>query len=147
MTDRKLSHKPTRIFNITTYANLSSDIADVDLVIKPSTDLAVMNYLAREIVARGAVNTAFVQKHCVFAAGAVDIGYGMRPTLKYSDAAEHDTVAKEMENTLDKYEATGQRRAAGQKVKQTDRMSAGKHWLIGFDEYKKGCLLYTSRCV
>jgi nitrate reductase NapA len=84
MTDRKLSHKPTRIFNITTYANLSSDIADVDIVIKPSTDLALMNYLAREIVARGAVNMEFVRKHCVFAAGAVDIGYGMRPTLKFS---------------------------------------------------------------
>ena len=143
MTDRKLSHKPTRIFNITTYANLTSDIADVDIIIKPSTDLALMNYLAREIVARGAVNAAFVQKHCVFAAGAVDIGYGLRPTLKYSDAAEHDTVAKEMEYVLDKDEATGQRRTAGQRLKQVDRMSAGKHWQTSFDEYKKGIEPYT----
>ncbi len=143
MTDRKLSHKPTRIFNITTYANLSSDIADVDIVIKPSTDLALMNYLAREIVARDAVNMEFVQKHCVFAAGAVDIGYGMRPTLKFSDPAEHDTVAKEVEYVLDRDEATGQRRTAGQRLKQVDRTSAGKHWQISFDEYKKGIEPYT----
>ncbi|MDP1902488.1 MAG: nitrate reductase catalytic subunit NapA [Rubrivivax sp.] len=143
MTDRKLGHKPTRIFNLTTYRNLCSDIADVEIVFKPSTDLAILNYLAREIVARGAVNTEFVAKHCVFSAGAVDIGYGMRPTTQYSAAAEHDTVVKEMENTLDKNEAVAQRRGTGQKVKQTDRLSAGKHWLISFDEYKKGIEPYT----
>ncbi len=143
ITDRKLAHKPTRIFNLTTYTNLSSDIADVTLVMKPSSDLAIMNYLAREIIARGAVNMEFVRKHCVFAAGAVDIGYGMRPTLQYSGKAEHDTVAKEMENTLDRFEAVGQRRTAGQKVKQVDRMAAGKHWLISYDEYKRGVEPYT----
>lgn len=143
ITDRKLAHKPTRIFNITTYANMTSDIADVDLVIKPSTDLALMNYLAREIVARGAVNQEFVAKHCVFCAGAVDIGYGMRATTQYALEAEKDTVAKEMEVTLDRYEAVGQRRQPGQKVAQKDRGAAGRHWLIGFDDYKKGLEPYT----
>jgi nitrate reductase (cytochrome) len=143
MTDRKLSHKPTRIFNITTYANMSSDIADVDIIIKPNGDLAIMNYLAREIVTRNAVNTEFVAKHCVFAAGAVDIGYGMRPTVKFALDAEKDTVAKEMTVVLDKYEAVGQRRKAGEKLEQKDRTAAGRHWLISFDEYKKGIEPYT----
>ena len=143
VTDRKLSHKPTKIFNITTYANMSSDIADVDLVIKPNTDLAVMNYLAREIVARGAMNAEFVRRHCVFAAGAVDIGYGLRPTTQFADPAEHDTVRKENETVLDRYEAVGQRRAAGQTVKQVDRTAAGKHWQISFDEYQRGLAPYT----
>jgi nitrate reductase NapA len=143
ITDRKLSHKPTRIFNITTYANMTSDIADVDLVIKPNSDLALMNYLAREIVTRGAANMEFVNKHCVFCAGAVDIGYGMRPTTRFALDAEKDTVAKEMVTTLDKFEATGQRRQAGQRVEQKDRTAAGRHWLISFDEYKKGIEPYT----
>ena len=143
MTDRKLGHKATKIFNITTYANLSSDIADVDLVIKPNGDLAIMNYLAREIVARGAVNADFVARHCVFAAGAVDIGYGMRPTVKFALDAEKDTVAKEMAVVLDKHEAVGQRRKAGEKIEQKDRTAAGRHWLISFDEYKKGIEPYT----
>lgn len=143
MTDRKLGHKTTRIFNITTYANMSSDIADVDLIIKPNGDLAIMNYLAREIVARGAVNTDFVNRHCVFAAGAVDIGYGMRPTTRFAFDAEKDTVAKEMVTVLDRHEAVAQRRQAGQKVEQKDRTAAGRHWLISFDEYKRGIEPYT----
>jgi nitrate reductase NapA len=143
MTDRKLGHKPTRIFNITTYANMTSDIADVDIVIKPSTDLALMNYLAREIVARGAVNTEFVQKHCVFCAGAVDIGYGMRPDAKYAYDAEKDVQARELEIVLDRHEAIGQRRQPGQKVAQKDRTAAGRHWLVSFDEYKRGLEPYT----
>ncbi len=143
MTDRKLTHKPTKIFNITTYANMSSDIADVDLVIKPNGDLAIMNYLAREIVARGAMNRDFVDKHCVFATGAVDIGYGMRPTTKFALEAEKDTVAKEMVVVLDRNEAIGQRRKAGEKVEQKDRTAAGRHWLISFDEYRRGLEPYT----
>ena len=143
MTDRKLGHKPTRIFNVTTYTNLTSDFADTDIVIKPSTDLALLNYLAREIVARGAVNTEFVQKHCVFCAGATDIGYGMRDSTKFADAAERDTVAKEMSIVLDRHEAVGQRRTAGATVAQKDRGAAGRHWLIGFDEYKRGIEPYT----
>lgn len=143
VTDRKLTHKPTRIFNITTYANMTSDIADVDIVIKPNTDLALMNYLAREIVARNAVNMDFVTRHCVFAAGPVDIGYGLRPTLKYATDAEKELVAKELEITLDRDEAIAQRRQAGIRIPQKDRTSAGRHWLIGFDEYRKGLEPYT----
>jgi nitrate reductase NapA len=143
VTDRKLAHKPTRIVNITTYSNMTSDLADIDLVVKPSTDLAVMNYLAREIVARNAVNMEFVSKHCVFATGPTDIGYGMRPTTKFATDPEKDVVAKEMEVTLDRYEAVGQRRKAGDKVAQKSRTSAGRHWMISFEEYKKGLEPYT----
>jgi len=143
VTDRKLSHKPTRIFNITTYANMSSDIADVDLVISPNGDLALMNYLAREIVERDAVNWDFVKRHCVFAAGAVDIGFGMRPTDKHAFPAERDTLAKEHEITLDRAEAIGQRRKEGQKVPQRDRGAPGRHWQMSFDEYRRGLAPYT----
>jgi len=143
VTDRKLTHKPTRIFNITTYANMSSDIADVDLIISPNGDLAVMNYLAREIVERNVVNWDFVNKHCVFASGVVDIGFGMRPTDKFAFPAERDTLAKEHEITLSRAEAIGQRRQAGLKVPQRDRGAPGRHWQMSFDEYRKGLAPYT----
>jgi nitrate reductase NapA len=97
ITDRRLGHKACRIFNLTTYRNMSSDIADVEMVFKPNTDLAIQNYIAREIIARDAVNKDFVAKHCVFATGPYDIGYGMRPRLQYAGPAEHDVVAKEMD--------------------------------------------------
>ncbi|MCU0951972.1 MAG: nitrate reductase catalytic subunit NapA [Burkholderiaceae bacterium] len=143
ITDRKLAAKATRLVNITTYSNMSSDIADLEIVMKPNADLAIQNYLAREIIARNAVNWDFVNKHCVFATGPTDIGYGMRPTSKFAFDAEKDTQAKELEITLDRHEAVAQRRKAGEKVKQASRTSAGRHWLISFEEFKRGVEPYT----
>ena len=143
ITDRKLGHKDCRIVNLTTFRNMSSDIADLEIIFKPNTDLAIQNYIAREIIARNAVNKAFVDKHCVFATGPYDIGYGMRPTDKYAFAAEKDTQAKELKVKLDKYEAIGQRRQAGEVVEQKNTADPAKHWMISFDDFKKGVDPYT----
>ena len=61
VTDRKLTHKDTRIVNVTTHSNLSSGMADIEIIFKPNTDLAILNYLAREIVRRKAYNEKFVK--------------------------------------------------------------------------------------
>ncbi len=122
---------------------MSSDIADLEIIFKPNTDLAIQNYIAREIVARNAVNKAFVDKHCVFATGPYDIGYGMRATDKYAYAAEKDTQAKELKVTLDKYEAIGQRRQEGEVVEQKNTADPAKHWMISFEDFKKGVEPYT----
>jgi len=143
VTDRRLVAKATKVVNVTTYRNMSSDLSDLEIVIKPSTDLALQNWIAREILARGAMNKAFVEKHCVFATGPTDIGYGMRPTSKFAYEAEKDIQAKELVVTLDKYEAVGQRRKAGEQVEQKSRTSAGRHWLISFEEFKRGVEPYT----
>jgi nitrate reductase NapA len=143
ITDRKLSHKDCRIVNLTTFRNMSSDIADLEIIFKPNTDLAIQNYIAREIIARNAVNKEFVDKHCVFATGPYDIGYGMRPTDKYAYAAEKDTQAKELKVKLDKYEAIGQRKTEGEVVEQKNTADPAKHWMISFDDFKKGVEPYT----
>ncbi|MBD3867489.1 MAG: nitrate reductase catalytic subunit NapA [Acidobacteria bacterium] len=142
--DRKLGDPDkVKIVNLTTVSNQTSDLADLEIVFKPGTDLAITNFLAREIVRRGAVNTAFVKKHCVFATGPYDIGYGMRPTDKFAYEAEKDTQAKELEVTLDKYEAIGQRKKPGTVVKQENTKKPGAHWMISFEEFKKGLEPYT----
>ncbi len=143
VSDRRLSSDNTRIVNLTTYGNQSSDIADAEIVFKPGTDLAIMNYLAREAIARDAVNHEFVDKHCVFATGPYDIGYGMRPTDEYAFEAEKDIQAKELEVTLDKYEAIAQRKEPGTRVKQNNTAAPVKHWQISFDDFKKGLDPYT----
>ena len=76
--DRRLNHEPMRLINLTTFATPTSAMADLELVFKPQTDLAIWNYIAREILARNAVNEAFVERHCVFATGPDDIGYALR---------------------------------------------------------------------
>ncbi|MGE5665467.1 MAG: nitrate reductase catalytic subunit NapA [Betaproteobacteria bacterium] len=144
VTDRKLTHKDTRIVNLTTCTNMSSGLADLEIIMKPSSDLAIQNYIAREIIARGAVNQAFVDKHCIFATGPTDIGYGMRPTDQFGFPAEKDILAKQKVVTLDKYEAIAQRRKEGDKVEQKNAgPAAGNHWSITFEEFKRGVEPYT----
>lgn len=143
ISDRRLSNKNVRIVNLTTFRNMSSDLADLEIIFKPNTDLAIQNYIAREIIARDAVNKEFVEKHCVFATGPYDIGYGMRATDKYAFPAEKDTQAKELKIKLDKYEAVAQRRAEGEVVEQKNTADPAKHWLISFDDFKKAVEPYT----
>jgi nitrate reductase NapA len=141
--DRRLSAVQTRVVNLSTYRNMSSDLADLEIIFRPQTDLALQNYIAREIIQRDAVNWDFVNKHCVFATGPYDIGAGMRGTGKFAFASEQDTQAKELVRTLDKYEAVAQRRKAGDEVKQENRGKAGRHWTISFDDFKKAVDPYT----
>ena len=64
-----------KIFNIQTHPTLSSRFADVDIIFKPNTDLAIANYILREIMHRGCYDKDFIEKHCIFATGPYDIGY------------------------------------------------------------------------
>ena len=81
ITNRRLTHDKMKVVNLTTYGNMSSDIADIEIIMAPSGDLAIQNYIAREIVKRDAIDWDFVNKHTVFATGPYDIGYGFRINL------------------------------------------------------------------
>jgi len=140
---RRLSNDNVRVVNLTTSNNQTSDIADTEIIFRPGTDLAIWNYIAREIVKRDAVNHDFVSKHCVFATGPYDIGYGMRDTGKYAFPAENDTQAKELKVKLDKWEAIAQRKKEGEVVEQKHRDKPVAHWLIGFDDFKTAVEPYT----
>ncbi len=76
--DRRLSHAPMRLINLTTFTTPTSAMADIEIVFRPQTDLAIWNYIAREILARNAVDRAFVERHCVFATGPTEIGFALR---------------------------------------------------------------------
>ena len=103
--DERLRRPDYRVINLTTYANATSEGADLEIVFKPNTDLAIWNYLAREIVKRGAVDQDYVAKHCVFAAGAVDIGFGLREDTLKAYPAEKDTLARQKTVVLTRDEA------------------------------------------
>jgi len=104
ITARKLTANHVRIFNVSTYTNRCSDLADEELIIKPNTDLAILNFIAREIIRQDAVNWDFVKKHCVFATGVRYTGYGL-PSEKFATPKEMDTVLKEKSKVLSKNEA------------------------------------------
>ena len=106
--DHRLRNKGAKVVNLTTYSNRTSDAADLELVINPQTDLAIWNYIAREIVKRDAIDHEFVTKHCVFATGPGDIGFGMPSTTDHAFPAELDTLARQRVVTLTREEAIAQ---------------------------------------
>lgn len=143
--DRRLADPNYRVVNLTTFTNRSSEMADLEIVFRPNTDLAIWNYLAREIVARDAVDREFVDRHCVFAAGPTDIGFGMRRTDRFAFAAEKDTQAREMEVVLTRDEAVAQGKdpAGTWRVPQAGAEAPGAHWLISFEDFRAALEPYT----
>ena len=158
VTDRKLSD-PNRVklINLTTYTQRTSDIADVEIIFKPNTDLALWNYIAREIVYNNpeSIDWDFVKKNIIFAASPVNIGYGLRDPRtdksikegKYT-AKELETINKEAMKIVSNDEAPA---LAPYGYKAGDKMvnhnTGLKHWEISFEEYKKFLEPYTPEYV
>src|SRR3974390_1830178 len=79
VTDRRLSAPHVRVAVLSTFEHRSFELADVGIVFKPHTDLAILNAIANHIIPTRRVNKDFVDKHTVFKRGQTDIGYGLRP--------------------------------------------------------------------
>jgi nitrate reductase NapA len=88
LADRRLGHPHVRCAVLSTFTHRSMDLADIPIVFKPGTDLAILNYIANHIIQTGRVNEAFVRDHAVFMSGATDIGYGLRPDNPVETAAK-----------------------------------------------------------
>ena len=90
--DRRLAHPHVKVAVLSTFTNRSSDLADIPMVFKPGTDLAILNYIANHIIMTGRVNQDFVKAHTLFQRAATDIGYGLRSDdpreLKAKNAAD-----------------------------------------------------------
>ena len=153
VTDRKLSDpERVKVVNISTYRHRCSDLADMEIIFRPGSDLAIWNYLAHEIVYNHpeAIDWDFVKKHCIFATGFVETGYGMRmpdeaKKLGYSDK-ELETIKQEASHVVSEREAPGLAPLgykAGDTMKMVHRGHALGHWEISFEEFKKGLKPYT----
>ena len=93
ITDRRLSAKHVKIVVLSTFGHRSSELADVEIIFKPQTDLAIMNYICNHIIQTGAVNQDFVSKHVAFRKGVTDIGYGLRPNHPLEQVANNNGYA------------------------------------------------------
>ncbi|QDZ28521.1 nitrate reductase catalytic subunit NapA [Noviherbaspirillum sp. UKPF54] len=89
VTDRRLSAPQVRVAVLSTYEHRSFDLADLSLVFRPQTDLAILNFIANYIIKNNAVNRDFVSKHTRFVLGNADIGYGLRPQHPLQAAAKN----------------------------------------------------------
>ena len=126
ITDRKLSNKGVKVAVLSTFEHRSYELADIPMIFKPQTDLAILNYIANYIIQNGKVNQAFIDKNVNFKKSATDIGYGLRPT----HALEKDATSN------------GYPGADGKPKGDT-----GKSDPITFDEFKKFVSEYTAEKV
>ncbi|KHT64522.1 nitrate reductase [Photobacterium gaetbulicola] len=78
VTDRRLSNPESKVSVLSTFEHRSFELADIPIVFKPQTDLAILNFIANFIITNNKVNQDFVGKHVNFRRGATDIGYGLR---------------------------------------------------------------------
>jgi nitrate reductase NapA len=155
ITDRKLTHPGMKIVNMSTYANRSSDMADLEIIFEPQTDLAIMNFIARHIIEKGAVNQKFVDKHCIFAAGPEDIGYGLTEdhpreqgqTMRDKAGAHWSISFDEFKERLEPYTAKYVSKLSGvpeKKLVELAELYADPKrkiitfWTMGFNQHTRG---------
>jgi nitrate reductase NapA len=87
LTDRRLTAEHVKVAVLSTFENRNFELADLAIVFKPQTDLAILNFIAHHVISTGRVNREFIEKHVAFRKGAADIGYGLRPEHPLQKAA------------------------------------------------------------
>jgi nitrate reductase NapA len=90
LTDRRLTAKHVKVHVLSTFTHRSCELADNELLFKPQTDLAILNYICNHIIQSGAVNEEFVKRNVKFARGVTDIGYGLRPNHPLEQVANNN---------------------------------------------------------
>ncbi|WP_448188254.1 periplasmic nitrate reductase subunit alpha [Azospirillum sp. sgz301742] len=155
VTDRRLTNPNSKIFVLSTYEHRSSDLADVSLVFKPGTDLAILNYIANYIVQNGAVKREFVDKFINIRRANTDIGYGLRPDHTLEQRAQHANDAQVSHpSNWDEYvaflktytldytaELTGvpkERLEALAKAYADPKLKVMSLWTMGFNQHVRG---------
>jgi nitrate reductase (cytochrome) len=155
LTDRRLTANHVRVAVLSTFENRNFELADIPMVFKPQTDLAILNYIANYIIQNNLVNNDFIGRHVNFALGNADIGYGLRPEHPKEKAAKNagapdgskpmtfaeykafvadytlDKVSKLSGVPADKLEALA-KLYADPKIKVTS------YWTMGFNQHVRG---------
>src|SRR6188768_4290495 len=93
VTDRRLSAPKTRVAVLSVFEHRSFELADLGIIFKPQSDLAILNYIANYIIRNNKVNRDFVNKHTTFKLGNDDIGYGLRPEHPLQKKAKNADAA------------------------------------------------------
>ncbi len=153
--DRRLSAPHVRVAVLSTFEHRSFDLADIPMVFKPQTDLAILNAIAHHIIKTGRVNKDFVGRHVNFKRGETDIGYGLRPEhpleqrakgrAKANDATDmsFDEYAKFVSDyTLEKAsELSGvpvNRLEALAELYADPKKKVVSFWTMGFNQHTRG---------
>ncbi|WP_147534335.1 nitrate reductase catalytic subunit NapA [Bacillus marasmi] len=96
MTARKLKNKEkVKHYDLTTRVSRTSEMADVTMIFKPQSDLAIANAIANYLIQNQLYDEKFVQEHGQFKAGTENLGNSFEDNYDMTDigqAAEKDWV-------------------------------------------------------
>ncbi|MDO8892225.1 MAG: nitrate reductase catalytic subunit NapA [Sulfurimicrobium sp.] len=90
LTDRRLTGKEVKVAVLSTFSHRSTELADIEMIFKPQSDLAILNFISNYIIQNNAVNEDFVKKNVSFKKGVTDIGYGLRPNHPLEQVANNN---------------------------------------------------------
>ena len=155
LTDRRLTAPHVKVAVLSTFENRNFDLADLGMVFKPQTDLAILNYIANYIIQTGKVNQDFVAKHVNFVKGNDDIGYGLRPEHPLEQKAKNAGKAGGGEKIdLDqfaafvaKYDVDSVSKLSGVPAKDLEALAeiyaepgrkVVSYWTMGFNQHTRG---------
>ncbi|MEJ8815289.1 periplasmic nitrate reductase subunit alpha [Variovorax ureilyticus] len=155
VTDRRLSAPKTKVAVLSTFTHRSFDLADLPIIFKPQTDLAIMNYIANYLIRNNKVNQDFVNKHTVFKQGVTDIGYGLRPEHPLQKEAKNagdpnastPITFEDFAKFVSKYDAAYVTKLSGVSREHLDRLAelyadpnikVMSLWTMGFNQHTRG---------
>lgn len=91
MLEQRERRPGVRIIDLATRTTRTSYAADRSLLFAPQSDLAIANAICHEIVRRGWVNRAFVDRHVAFKRGRTGIGYGLEDDFSFTEEVRDAT--------------------------------------------------------
>ncbi|MGC7590876.1 nitrate reductase catalytic subunit NapA [Bisgaard Taxon 46] len=155
ISDRRLSHPNVKVAVLSTFEQRSFELADLGVIFKPQSDLAIMNYIANYLIEHNALDNDFIQKHTKFKRGETDIGYGLRDTHELEKAAKNAKTAGKMHDsdfeeykklvapyTLEKaHEISGvpkDQLEALAKMYADPKLNIVSFWTMGFNQHTRG---------
>jgi nitrate reductase NapA len=155
LTDRRLTHEGSKVAVLSTFEHRCYDLADIGIVFKPQSDLAILNFICNYIIQNKAVNTDFVAKNVEFRKGVTDIGYGLRPNHPLEkDQANAATPDKSDPISFDEFKAfvaeyTVEKASQISGVPQDKLIALAKlyadpkvkvvsYWTMGFNQHTRG---------
>ncbi len=155
VSDRRLSNPNTKVIVLSTYEHRSFELADIPVIFKPNTDLAIFNYVLNYLIQHDAIDWDFVNKHTKFKRAETDIGYGLRPEHPLQQAAKnvktagkmHDSSFEEFKELVKPYTAEYVSELSGVPVHQLEAIAkefANKDrkvmslWTMGINQHTRG---------
>ncbi|WP_301099787.1 nitrate reductase catalytic subunit NapA [Otariodibacter sp.] len=155
ISDRRLSKQDSKVAVLSTYEHRSFELADLGILFKPQSDLAILNYIANYLIQNNAINHDFIQKHTNFKRGETDIGYGLRDNHPLEQAAQnaksagkmYDSDFEEFKKLVAPYTLEKTHEISGVPVDQLEalakmyadpKLKIVSFWTMGFNQHTRG---------